>query len=65
MTGERIHSGKEHCENLDVLGTSAAELCRGIEVPVSRITEILNGRRAVKGCASGSSYSPTFRSSTS
>ena len=51
MTGEPIHSGKEHCENLDVLGMSAAELCRGIEVPVSRITEILNGRRTGTGDA--------------
>ena len=28
---------------------SAAELARRIEVPVNRITEILNGRRAVTG----------------
>ena len=49
MTGEPIHSGIEHCGNLDVLGMSAAELCRGIEVPVSRITEIPNGCRAVTG----------------
>ena len=32
-----------------VLGKSAAELCRRIEVPVSRITEILNVHRAVTG----------------
>ena len=47
MTGEPIHSGNELCENLDVLGMSAADLCRRIEVPVSRITELLNVRRAV------------------
>ena len=35
MTSEPTHSGKEHCENLGVLGTSAAELCRRIEVPVN------------------------------
>ena len=49
MTGEPIHLGKELCENLDVLGMSPAELCRRIEVPVSRITEIVNVRRAVTG----------------
>ena len=49
MTGEPIHSGNELCENLDVLGMSAADLCRRIEVPVSRMTELLNVRRAVTG----------------
>ena len=49
MTGEPVHSGNELCENLDVLGMSAAYLCRRIEVPVSRITELLNFRRAVTG----------------
>ena len=36
-------------EGLDALGMSAAELARQIEVPVSRITEILNGRRSITG----------------
>ena len=53
MTSEPTHSGKELCENLGVLGgvlgASAAELCRRIEVPVSRITKILVVRRAVTG----------------
>ena len=49
MTGESIHSGNELCENLDVLGISAVALCRRIEVPVSRITERPNVRRAVTG----------------
>ena len=49
MTGEPIHSDIELCEDLDVLGMSAAELCRRIECPVSRFTEILNVRRAVTG----------------
>ena len=49
MTREPIHPGKELCEDLDVLGVSAAEPCRRIEVPVSRVTEIPNGRRAVTG----------------
>ncbi len=49
MTGEPIQSGKELYGNLDVLGMSAAELCRRIGVPGEPITEILNGRRAVPG----------------
>ncbi|MCY4137303.1 MAG: HigA family addiction module antitoxin, partial [Rhodobacteraceae bacterium] len=31
------------------LGMSAAELARRIDVPVNRITEILNGRRSITG----------------
>ena len=49
MMGEPIHSGKELYENLDVLGMSGAELCRRIEVPVSSITEIIDGGAAVIG----------------
>ena len=44
-----IHPGDTLREDLDALGMSAAELARRIEVPVNRITEILNGRRAVTG----------------
>ena len=46
---EPIHPGETLREDLDALGMSAAELARRIEVPVNRITEILNGRRAVTG----------------
>jgi len=31
------------------LGMSAAELARQLDVPTNRITEILNGRRAITG----------------
>ena len=44
-----IHPGETLREDLDALGMSAAELARRVEVPVNRITEILNGRRAVTG----------------
>ena len=44
-----IHPGETLREHLEALGTSTAELARCIEVPVNRITEILNGRRAVTG----------------
>ena len=47
MTREPIHPGETLREDLDALSMSAAELARRIEVPVNRITEILNGRRAV------------------
>ena len=49
MTRDPIHPGETLREDLDALGMSAAELARRVEVPVNRIAEILNGRRAVTG----------------
>jgi len=49
MTREPTHPGETLREDLDALGMSAAELARRIEVPVNRITQILNGQRAVTG----------------
>ena len=49
MMRDPIHPGETLREDLDALGMSAAELARRVEVPVNRITEILNGRRAVTG----------------
>ena len=49
MTRDLIHPGETLREDLEALGMSAAELARRIEVPVNRITEILDGRRAVTG----------------
>ena len=46
---EPIHPGETLREDLDALSMSAAELARRIEVPVNRITEILNGRRSITG----------------
>ncbi len=46
---EAIHPGETLHEDLKALGMSAAELARQIHVPVNRITEILNGRRAITG----------------
>ncbi len=46
---EPIHPGETLREDLDALGMSAAELARRIEVPVNRITQILNGQRAITG----------------
>jgi addiction module HigA family antidote len=44
-----IHPGEHLAEELRELGMSAAELARKLDVPTNRITEILNGRRAITG----------------
>ncbi|MCY3840401.1 MAG: HigA family addiction module antitoxin [Gammaproteobacteria bacterium] len=49
MARDPIHPGETLREDLDALGMSAAELARRLEVPVNRITQILNGQRAVTG----------------
>ena len=49
MTREAIHPGETLREDLDALGMGASELARRIDVPVNRITEILNGRRSITG----------------
>ncbi|MHB8069461.1 MAG: HigA family addiction module antitoxin [Desulfobaccales bacterium] len=47
MARTAIHPG-EHLA-LQELEMSAAELARNLKVPTNRITEILNGRRAITG----------------
>ena len=44
-----IHPGEHLAEELEVLDMSAAELARKIEVPTNRVTQILNGTRAITG----------------
>jgi antitoxin HigA-1 len=44
-----IHPGEHLAEELRELEMSAAELARELTVPTNRITEILNGRRAITG----------------
>jgi addiction module HigA family antidote len=44
-----IHPGEHLAEQLEELDMSAAELARNLKVPTNRITEILNGRRAITG----------------
>ena len=46
---EPIHPGETLREDLEAPGMSAGELARRIEVPVSRITGILDGRRPITG----------------
>ncbi len=44
-----IHPGEHLATELRELGMSAAELARKLDVPTNRITQILNGRRAITG----------------
>jgi len=49
MTIAAIHPGEHLAEELQALDMSAAELARKIGVPTNRVTQILNGTRAVTG----------------
>jgi antitoxin HigA-1 len=44
-----IHPGEHLAEELKMLGMSAAELARKIDVPTNRVTQILNGTRSITG----------------
>jgi antitoxin HigA-1 len=44
-----IHPGEHLAEELKALDMSAAELARQLHVPTNRLTQILNGRRAITG----------------
>ena len=44
-----IHPGVHLADELKELGMSAAALARNLKVPTNRITQILNGQRAVTG----------------
>ncbi len=44
-----IHPGEHLAEELEELNMSAAELARQLKVPTNRITEIMNGQRALTG----------------
>jgi antitoxin HigA-1 len=47
MARTAIHPGEHLAEELKALGMSAAALSRAINVPVNRITGIINGTRAI------------------
>ena len=49
MARSAIHPGEHLAEELDALKMSAAELARQLKVPTNRVTEILNGERAITG----------------
>lgn len=44
-----IHPGEHLAEELTTLDMSAADLARKLSVPTNRITQILNGSRAITG----------------
>ncbi len=47
MPRSPIHPGEHLAEELQELGISAAELSRQINVPVNRVTSIINGQRGI------------------
>lgn len=47
MARTPIHPGEHLAEELRELGISAAELARRLDVPVNRITSIMNGQRGI------------------
>ena len=49
MGRKAVHPGKHLAEQLRELEISASELARQVKVPTNRITEIMNGQRAVTG----------------
>jgi antitoxin HigA-1 len=49
MAVTAIHPGEHLAEELEALDMSAAELARKIAVPTNRVTQILNGTRAITG----------------
>ena len=49
MARSPIHPGEHLAAELESLDMSAAELARQIRVPTNRVTQILNGQRAVTG----------------
>lgn len=42
-----VHPGEVLAGELEEIGVSASALARALDVPANRVTEILNGRRAV------------------
>ena len=49
MAVTAIHPGEHLAEELEALGMSASELARKLDVPVNRVTGILNGQRSITG----------------
>ncbi len=49
MAMTAIHPGDHLAEELKELNMSAAALARQLKVPTNRITQILNGQRAITG----------------
>jgi hypothetical protein len=60
MARTPIHPGEHLAQELKGLSISAAELARQIDVPVNRVTEIINVQRAITADTALGSRSPTF-----
>ncbi|HEX9813426.1 MAG TPA: HigA family addiction module antitoxin [Myxococcota bacterium] len=49
MGHNAIHPGEHLRQELEAMGMSAAALAREIRVPTNRVTQIVNGQRAITG----------------
>lgn len=49
MTRPAIHPGEILADELDELDVSPTELARQINVPANRVSQIINGKRAITG----------------
>jgi addiction module HigA family antidote len=49
MARAPIHPGEILAEELEELGVTPTELSRQVRVPANRITQIINGKRAITG----------------
>lgn len=49
MPRPALHPGKVLAEELNALGVTPTELARQIAVPANRISQIINGKRAISG----------------
>jgi addiction module HigA family antidote len=49
MARTPIHPGEIRAEELGELGASRTELSRQIRVPANRVSQIINGKRAITG----------------
>jgi addiction module HigA family antidote len=49
MSRPAIHPGEILAEELEELAVSPTELARQLEVPANRVTQIINGKRAITG----------------
>ena len=58
MARTPIHPGEVLAEELEELGVSPTELSRQIRVPANRISQIINGKRAVTGDHVGGPATP-------
>lgn len=49
MRRSAVHPGKVLADDLNELGVTPTEFARQIEVPANRISQIINGKRAITG----------------